>query len=40
VILSDIKHLLLRLFVNLTPLIPLSFVRRGGRGFSERLRLS
>jgi len=30
----------MRLFINLTPLIPLSFSRRGGRDFREGLRPS
>jgi len=30
----------MKLFVNLTPLIPLSFSRRGGRDFREGLRSS
>jgi hypothetical protein len=31
---------LYRLFIDLTPLIPLSLRRRGGRDFREGLRLS
>jgi len=30
----------IKVFINLTPLIPLSFLRRGGRDFREGLRPS